>query len=188
MDTAAFNDLWAKSHSKIIKWVCGDCNEIRGENTYYKRLNSQLPDGFDMMSILLENFAQDNNVLGEDMGLYSTYDDAQSGENIWKFCNYGVVGFPRDCGPNDAVIDFQVIHVDRSTGDIMEELLYTDGNIYASDPRENWVLLLDTSPEDTTGGAFGGKKFFLVLPAADYAAQKGEDSSIFYFLLLVHNS
>ena len=46
-----------------------------------------------------------NNVLGKDFTLHSTYADAVSGDNGWKYCNYddARTGFPRDCGPTGAV-------------------------------------------------------------------------------------
>ena len=40
-----------------------------------------------------------------DFDLYSTLEDAVAGRAPWEFCNYDdpSVGFPRDCGPLDAV-------------------------------------------------------------------------------------
>ncbi len=56
MDTPSFNSLWATSQSKIIKFICGDCNSDRGENVYYyKRLYPSLPEGFDMMKYVPEH-------------------------------------------------------------------------------------------------------------------------------------
>ena len=42
-----------------------------------------------------------SNQLHTDFELYSTYEDALSGDSPWQFCNFDDAGvaFPRDCGP-----------------------------------------------------------------------------------------
>merc|ERR1712226_1118134 len=51
---------------------------------------------------ILKVNGSENNLMGTDFDLYSTYDHALSGEEYdkWRYCNYDYaeVGFPRDCG------------------------------------------------------------------------------------------
>ncbi len=84
------------------------------------------------------------------------------------------MGFPNYCDPpDDSGLVPEYVDVNRLTGGL------TEFNV-----RKDWVFLLDTTPntpEDTPGGAFGGKNKFFLLPA-DCAVQKGGgESSIFSF-------
>jgi hypothetical protein len=71
---------------------------------YYKRL-TPVPSGASMYDLFYTTWGSAGNLLNVDFGLFSSYEDAVSGKNPWKFCNYNDpdVGFPRDCGPSGHV-------------------------------------------------------------------------------------
>jgi hypothetical protein len=87
----------------IVRRVCAGCN-FSHRDIYYRRL-TPMPDDFDLLDTLMNNWIDTDNVLNEDFALYSTHLDAFYDTNRWTYCNYNVpgVGFPRDCGPNGMV-------------------------------------------------------------------------------------
>ena len=50
--------------------------------------------------MLKNNWFDANNKCGDDFNIYSSYTDALTNKNPWKYCNFNDagVGFPRDCG------------------------------------------------------------------------------------------
>mmetsp|Transcript_7566 Transcript_7566/g.11135 ORF Transcript_7566/g.11135 Transcript_7566/m.11135 type:complete len:511 (+) Transcript_7566:55-1587(+) len=94
-----FMTLFNASTNKIVRRVCRSCWESHRE-IYYKRI-TPVPSTLDLYDTFLNNWFSTDNVLNEDFELYSTYEDALSGDNKWTYCNYDDenVGFPRDCGP-----------------------------------------------------------------------------------------
>lgn len=89
----------------IIRRFCDSCTYESHRDIYYKRL-TPIPDAGSedgqvyFLDLFLNNwFSTPANKLGTDFELYSSYEDALTGTNKWKFCNYNDpgVGFPRDC-------------------------------------------------------------------------------------------
>ena len=70
----------------------------------YKRLTPI--NDVDMWNLFTANWFSSNrgvrNDMNKDFQLFSTFRDAQTNQNPWRFCNYDDpgVGFPRDCGPS----------------------------------------------------------------------------------------
>ena len=87
----------------IVRRVCPDCSRSH-KDIYYRRL-SPMPDNFDLLDTLMNNWVDVDNVLNEDFALYSTHLDAYYDVNRWTTCNYNDygIGFPRDCGPTGLV-------------------------------------------------------------------------------------
>jgi len=83
----------------FIRRLCDDCATSHQE-IIYKRL-TPVPPSMDVKDLFLANWFRDNNILGKDFELYSSFGDAMSNNNKWKYCNYNDygIGFPRDCGP-----------------------------------------------------------------------------------------
>jgi len=102
-DAFVFRNRVEASDPRIVWRECPSCAESH-KNVYYKRLTS-MPDDFDLLDNLMNNWFSENNLLNVDFALYSSYEDAATNENPWQFCNYDdpLVGFPRDCGPDGAV-------------------------------------------------------------------------------------
>jgi len=101
---AITNALFGNGLNKIIKY------EIPGVmKSYYKRIKEYTNQNF--FDSFVRTWRNTNNKLGEDFGIYSTYEDVLNGKKMWKYCNYSNesspehvgVGFPRDCGPNGPV-------------------------------------------------------------------------------------
>ena len=71
---------------------------------YYRRL-TPMPDNFNLLDILMNNWFDGDNKLNNDFALYSSYMDAYFDTYRWLFCNFSDagVGFPRDCGPTQRV-------------------------------------------------------------------------------------
>lgn len=99
---AAFNEMFRNSQSHIARRECQDCTGTH-QLIFYKRLTNV--DSFNAFDYLANNWFSSNNNLNSDMQLFSTYEDAVSGNNPWQYCNYddSGVGFPRDCGPTGYV-------------------------------------------------------------------------------------
>jgi hypothetical protein len=100
-----FREIWAGSETKILRRKCLEC-DLSHMEIYYKRINDidgELPANFDLLHTVLDSWAEsDKNRLGETFELYSSYDDALSGDRKWEYCNYhSHIGFPRDCGPTE---------------------------------------------------------------------------------------
>jgi len=99
--TTMFNE----SPNKIMRRVCTECYNSH-KDIFYKRL-TPLPENFDILNLMMNDWTNTNNVLNTDFELYSTYIDALSGDTSkrWTFCNFNDlgIGFPRDCGPTGRV-------------------------------------------------------------------------------------
>jgi hypothetical protein len=100
-----FDAIWAQSPNQILRRKCLDCT-LTHQDIYYRRFDTNgLPSGFDLLNLVLENWFSDSkinhNTFDVNFKLYSTYDDALTDNNEWKFCNFddAGIGFPRDCGP-----------------------------------------------------------------------------------------
>ena len=60
-------------------------------------------DSFDLYSYT-QYWRSENNILGTDFNLYSTFDDAVYDRNRWTFCDYDdMVGMFQNCGPSGKV-------------------------------------------------------------------------------------
>ena len=83
----------------IVRRVCPTCRDTH-KDVYYRRI-TPMPEDFDLLDILMNNWIDTDNVLDVDFALYSTHLDAYYDTNRWTYCNYNYdyVGFPRDCGP-----------------------------------------------------------------------------------------
>ena len=87
----------------IVRRVCPGCSSSH-KDIYYRRL-TPMPDDFDLLDTLLNNWFDTDNALNVDFALYSTHLDAYYDTNRWTFCNFNDpgIGFPRDCGPSGQV-------------------------------------------------------------------------------------
>jgi hypothetical protein len=86
-----------------VRRLCPNCLPSH-QDIYYRRL-TPLPEGFNLLDTLMNNWFSQSNLLNEDFSLHSTYEDAVLGVNGWEICNYDDpgVGFPRDCGPKELI-------------------------------------------------------------------------------------
>ncbi len=80
IDNAQFNSIWALSCNQILRRKCTDCRESH-KDIYYKRYDEQgLPDGFDMLDLIKNNWFNSTNNVPNDLhvnfDLFSTYEDA----------------------------------------------------------------------------------------------------------------
>mmetsp|Transcript_7616 Transcript_7616/g.10840 ORF Transcript_7616/g.10840 Transcript_7616/m.10840 type:complete len:538 (+) Transcript_7616:174-1787(+) len=94
----------------IIRRLCDTCVDSHVD-IYYKRF-TPIPQTINFLQLLMNQWSKDNNVMGVDFNLYSTYEEAVAGHptrdgvkdpNAWTYCNYSSndnIGFPRDCGPH----------------------------------------------------------------------------------------
>ena len=66
-----------------------------------------MPDDFDLLENLMNNWSDTDNKHNVDFALYSTHLDAFYDTNRWTHCNFNYpgIGFPRDCGPTGIVIN-----------------------------------------------------------------------------------
>ena len=97
-----FNKIFQQSSSAIIKRVCSSCSNDYKE-IYYRRYTN--PSSFTPYDYMKQNWFSKNNAVNKDFGIFSSYADAVSRQNPWKFCNYNDpgIGFPRDCGKTGGV-------------------------------------------------------------------------------------
>ncbi len=102
LDNRLFQEMLEAQEVPIVRRVCPSCKSDSHKDIYYRRL-TPIPEGFDLLDTLMNNWFSADNLLGVDFSLHSTYLDAFLGTNGWKFCNYddAGVGFPRDCGPEE---------------------------------------------------------------------------------------
>jgi len=102
---AGCTDADEADRSCIVRRICDSCSSDDHVDIYYKRI-SPLPENTKFLNVFLSDWNdKPKNTMHVDFELYSTYEDAIRGENKWMFCNFsdGIVGFPRDCGPNGPV-------------------------------------------------------------------------------------
>jgi len=97
---AKFRELLDASPNKIVRRICKSCYRAY-QDVYYKR-HTAVPADMDLLEYLKSEWKSENNLMGTDFDLFSTYDQALSQEEYhkWRYCNYDYskVGFPRDCG------------------------------------------------------------------------------------------
>ena len=100
LDYRIFHEMIEAQEVPIVRRVCPSCSEMTHRDIYYRRL-TPIPDDFNLLDTLMNNWFDENNVLGVDFALYSSHLDAYLDTNRWTFCNYNDpnIGFPRDCGP-----------------------------------------------------------------------------------------
>ena len=103
MDARLFKAMFEALEVPIVRRVCPSCSGSH-RDIYYRRL-TPMPDDFDLLDTLMNNWMSLNNTLNVDFALYSTSLDAYYDVNRWTYCNYDDpgVGFPRDCGPTNRV-------------------------------------------------------------------------------------
>ena len=87
----------------IVRRVCPGCSRSH-KDLYYRRL-SDMPEEFDLLDTLMNNWVDTDNKLNKDFAIYSNHLDAYYDVNRWEHCNFNDlgIGFPRDCGPNKLI-------------------------------------------------------------------------------------
>ncbi len=102
LDNRLFQEMLEAQEVPIVRRVCPSCQSDSHKDIYYRRL-TPIPEGFDLLDTLMNNWFSANNLLGVDFSLHSTYLDAFLGTSGWQFCNYDEpgIGFPRACGPKE---------------------------------------------------------------------------------------
>jgi len=90
------NAIVLKSGGDIIRRECSSCTNSH-KDIFMRRRDME---DYNAYQDLLHTWRGDVGFRTR-FNLYSTLDDALSGENAWQFCNGNDrgVGFPRDCGP-----------------------------------------------------------------------------------------
>ncbi len=104
LDYRVLNErMEAQGDFQIVRRVCPSCSESH-RDIYYRRF-SPIPEGFNLLDTLMNNWFDTNNVHNEDFALYSTHLDAYLDTNRWTFCNFNDpgIGLPRECGPKGKV-------------------------------------------------------------------------------------
>ena len=101
-----FTKLYTWEHDVLYR-KCPECDASH-QQIYYKRMTEIA--GKDMYDLLFHSWTSENNVMGKDFNLFSTFEDAHLGQNAWKTCNYdnthSSIAFPYNCGPGyDFVAD-----------------------------------------------------------------------------------
>merc|ERR1719242_746973 len=103
----SFNYVFSQSPNKIIMRICISCVESH-QKIYYKRISDVPEDeSFNHFKYLVSYHYkhEQHYVYGEDFEIYSTYEDALSGQNEWNCENYRYDRyFPGDCGPNGGYV------------------------------------------------------------------------------------
>lgn len=102
----AFRCFLAVSPNSIVRRVCPSCTSSDHRDIFYRRITEAPSSDIDFLNLFMNFWSEDHGELGQDFELYSNYCDALSQTNGWTFCNYdssGIVGFPRDCGPEGLV-------------------------------------------------------------------------------------
>ena len=96
-DLSLFNTYLQSGGLHIAERRCVGCS-TDNKYIFYKRVTNTTT--WNYTQGLLGAWASANNILLKDFNLYSSFADAQSGSNAWKYCNYddtNVATF-RDCG------------------------------------------------------------------------------------------
>jgi len=143
MSTRRFNSVWASSN-KILRRKCDDCIESHQDIYYRRMIENENLEEFDLFEIIKEYFnsgeAISNNKFGIDFKLYSTYEDALSDTNSWKYCDVAasddeIVGFPSKCSPSEDILaeDQWSVIADRSN-------LAYGRPVYSSDKSDSFSL------------------------------------------------
>jgi hypothetical protein len=136
----SFNELFQASVNGIIRRECRDCNATHQE-IFYARLGDHT--SFNPYDYMKSEFREENNVFGVDFNVFSTYEDALSGENAWAACPFDPLalslGFPGACGlmgPSSA--DPQTSNWESS---IWEEDPFPDVAFYVENNGEQPMVL-----------------------------------------------
>ena len=103
INSRLFKEMVEALEVPIVRRVCPTCSSSH-KDIFYRRL-TKMPETFDLLDTLMNNWYDVHNKLNEDFALYSSYSDALYDKGRWSFCNYNHfgVGFPRDCGPSGFV-------------------------------------------------------------------------------------
>ena len=103
LNSRLFREMFEAQDVPIVRRVCPGCSPSH-RDIYYRRL-TPMPEDFDLLDTLMNNWFDTDNVLNTDFALYSTHLDAFYDTNRWLVCNYNDpgIGFPRDCGPTKLV-------------------------------------------------------------------------------------
>ena len=98
-----FNSKFDQSANGIIRRECLDCSSKLHKVIYYRRYTPR--GSLNIFDLLSSNWVDTNNKRGQDFDIFSTYQDALSRTNAWKFCNYNSqkIGFPGSCGPSGQI-------------------------------------------------------------------------------------
>jgi hypothetical protein len=102
MTRVEFEELWAKSHQILLR-RCKYCNGMLRYAYYRRNDENGLPANVDILYDVKEHWHMyENNTVGLDFNLFSTYDDAVQGKNPWSSvnANYHSIGFARNSGPS----------------------------------------------------------------------------------------
>ena len=104
LNTRLFKEMFEAQDVQIVRRVCPSCRSNSHKDIYYRRF-TPMPDDFDLLDTLMNNWFDKNNTLGVDFNLYSSYLDAYYDTKPWTYCNFNDrgIGFPRDCGPTGKV-------------------------------------------------------------------------------------
>lgn len=95
---AHLRSLLEDSPEQIVYRFCPSCLASH-QHIYYKRI-TPWPTTFSIANMFMDSWKSNENLMGEDFNLYSSYEDALSGTNEWTFCTYHQdYGMPHDCGP-----------------------------------------------------------------------------------------
>lgn len=109
-----FNSLLSANPVKLVRIVCESCASSHRE-VFYRR-DTTAPTN--LLDIIRKDWTSASNTFNVDFSLYSTYEDAVSGQNAWQYCggfNTEGQGFPGTCGPVGASED-QWINMELRNG------------------------------------------------------------------------
>ena len=98
MNARLFKEMVEAQEVPIVRRVCPGCSNSH-KDVYYRRL-TPMPDDFDLLDTLMNNWFDEDNAHNVDFAIYSTHLDAYYDTHRWTFCNFNDagIGFPRDCG------------------------------------------------------------------------------------------
>jgi hypothetical protein len=104
LNARLFKEMFEAQDVQIVRRVCPSCPNNSHKDIYYRRF-TPMPDDFDLLDTLMNNWVDKNNMHGVDFNLYSSYLDAYYDTKPWTYCNFNHrgIGFPRDCGPTGRV-------------------------------------------------------------------------------------
>ena len=104
LDYRILHEMIAAQEVPIVRRVCPSCSAMTHRDIYYRRL-SEIPEDFNLLDTLMNNWFEKDNELNVDFALYSSHLDAYLDTNRWSFCNFNDpnIGFPRDCGPRKKI-------------------------------------------------------------------------------------
>jgi len=104
LDYRILHEMIGEQEVSIVRRVCPSCSAMTHRDIYYRRL-TPIPEGFNLLDTLMNNWFDTDNKHNEDFALYSDHLDAYLDINRWTFCNFNDsnIGFPRDCGPTKKI-------------------------------------------------------------------------------------